>query len=232
MKLATRIAASAFLLGAFTTAQAESITFGVEIPPVASLLVRDGVIRGIAGLTGTVAAMTATTSITVGGFTVVTNMPKWNLYFAFANNGNLINNSGSYLKETGGNYLPLGLGNNVAAVAGQVWLKFPVVGQINGNDGAAAALTIDANRAKMTVAATDGVVTSTINTLTGVLNAVAAPLTGPCGGIGCGNNSWIFGTTSSTATIDIGTALDNTVVPSGLAGTYTETMYVTLVTAY
>jgi hypothetical protein len=231
MKLRSKIAVSAALLGAFTTAvQAESITFGVEIPPVASLLVRDGVVRGIAGLTGTVAGMTGSTSITVGGFTVVTNMPKWNLYFAFANNGNLINSSGSYLKASGGNYLPLGVANNAAVTPGQVWLKFPTANQINGNDGAATPLTISATAATMGAAAADGIVTSTINTLSKVLNSPTTATV--CGTAVCADNGWIFATSSSTATFDIGTALDNTVVPTGLAGTYTETMYVTLVTAY
>lgn len=229
MKLGSKIAVSAALLGAITTAQAESITFGVEIPPVASLLVRDGVVRGIAGLTGTVAGMTGATSITVGGFTVVTNMPKWNLYFAFANNGNLINSSGAYLKA-GANYLPLGVANNAAVTPGQVWLKFPTANQINGNDGAATPLTISATAATMNAAAGDGVVSSTINTLSKVLNSPTTATV--CGAAVCADNGWIFATSSSTATFDIGTALDNTVVPAGLAGTYTETMYVTLVTAY
>lgn len=229
MKLRSKIAVSAALLGALTTVNAESITFGVEIPPVASLLVRDGVVRGIAGLTGTVAGMTGATSITVGGFTVVTNMPKWNLYFAFANNGNLINSSGAYLKA-GANYLPLGVANNPAVTPGQVWLKFPTANQINGNDGAATPLTISATAATMNAAAGDGVVSSTINTLSKVLNSPTTATV--CGAAVCADNGWIFATSSSTATFDIGTALDNTVVPAGLAGTYTETMYVTLVTAY
>ena len=41
MKLASKIAASVALLGALTVSRAESITFGVEVPPLASLIVQE-----------------------------------------------------------------------------------------------------------------------------------------------------------------------------------------------
>ena len=44
MKLASKIAASVALLGALTVSRAESVTFGVDIAPVASLVVHDGIL--------------------------------------------------------------------------------------------------------------------------------------------------------------------------------------------
>jgi hypothetical protein len=228
MKLASKIAASIALLGAFTVSRAESITFGVNIPPIASLLVRDGVIRGAAGLQGTIAAIDASKTNTVGGFTVVTNMPKWNLYFAFANDGNLINNAGTYLKDNTGDYLPLGVGKNNTIQSGKVWLVLPAANEISGTDGTPGA-TPNPYAALNTVV--DATISSTQNTLTSALkHATTACNNGAADA--CLDNSWVFATASSTATFNIGTAIDNTNPINALAGDYTETMYVTLLTSY
>ena len=230
MKLASKIAASVALLGALTVSRAESITFGVEVPPLASLIVHDGVIRGAKGLLAVITT-TGPNAPTVGGFTVVTNMPKWNIYFGLANDGNLINSSGDYLKGTGGtNYLPLGTAAGAAKASGRVWLQFPAANQIIGTDGAATALTITATAATMGAVIGDGVVSNTHNTLTDVLHTPTT--TTVCGAAVCADNHWVYATNSSVANFGIGTYIDNTEVVSSLAGTYTETMYVTLLTSY
>jgi hypothetical protein len=231
MNLIKKLSIAMVAAGSMASIYAESITFGVEIPPIASLIVREGKITG-ANIIGsaTPAADLGPATSTVGGFTVITNMPKWNLYFGLANDGNLISKSGTYLKAVGGNYLPLGLASNAAITPGRIWLKFPAVNQIKGTDGGAATQIIDANSTSMGTATGDGVVTSAINSLTAVLaNATTAT---NCTAGKCANNGWVYASDLSTASIDIGASISNVAAPIGIAGTYTETLYVTLVTAY
>lgn len=218
--------------GSMATAFAESITFGVEIPPVASLIVRDGLIRSASVMQQAPATLPGATN-TVGGFTVITNMPKWNLYFTLANNGNLISQSGTYIKSNHATdfYLPLGTAQNAAITAGRVWLKLPAVNQIKGKDGPATAdLAYDAISSTANLAQTDGIINNTQNTLTAMLDVNGS--TACTGAAACDDNGWIYATDQSIATFDVGTFLDNTNTIVGLAGTYTETLYITLVTAY
>lgn len=234
MKLLNKIAIALVAAGSMATVCAESITFGVEIPPIASLIVRDGRITG-ANVLGNAdpAAALPSASATVGGFTVVTNMPKWNLYFGLANDGNLISKSGTYLKSTSAAtpYLALGgvAAGTAAPASGRVWLKFPTVGQIKGTDGGAATNLIIGTAAKFNLITTDGEITSAKNSLTAIMAATSVNTA--CTGA-CVNNGWVYGTDLTSASLDIGALISNTTPIIGLAGTYTETLYVTLVTAY
>lgn len=236
MKLVQKITIALVAAGSMATVCAESITFGVEIPPIASLIVRDGRITGanVLGNADPAAALPGV-SATVGGFTVITNMPKWNLYFGLANNGNLISKSGSYLKSTSAAtpYLALGgaAAGTAAPVAGRVWLKFPAagLGQIKGTDGSAATNIIIADAAKFNLITTDGEITSAKNSLTAIMKATSVNTACTAA---CVDNGWVFGTDLTSASLDIGALISNTTPIVGLAGTYTETLYVTLVTAY
>ena len=232
MKLGSKIAVSAALLGAFTTANAEAITFGVEIPPIASINVSQGLLV-------TAKALQATTPATlvpgdapfVGAFTVNTNMPKWNVYFNLANNGYLVDQSGNYLKSTAvaNNFLGLGINSGDGTGAGKVWLKFPATSNINGYTDAADAADLIVADATVFNLTTEGIINNTTNTLT---KSLATGDAAACTGGVCVDQGWIFATAPTTTTIVIGTAIDNAAPVNAIAGTYTETLYLTLVTAY
>jgi hypothetical protein len=160
----------------------------------------------------------------------MTNMPKWNLYFAFANNGNLVNKSGNTLVNTAGAYMHLGAAADATLTnPGQVWLKAPLVNQVKGTDGKLGApQTMDVTSVTLGTAAADGVISTLKPTFTAMLKGGT---TAACGAA-CEDNGWVYGTDATTATFDVGTYISNTALPGGLAGTYTETLYITLVTAY
>ena len=231
MKLRSKIAVSAALLGAFSTVHAEAITFGVEVPPVASITVSQGLLVTAKALTMTTASVTdPALAPFVGAFTVNTNMPKWNVYFTLANNGYLVDQSGNYLMDNvtpAPNYLGLGkVASAVNTAAGQIWLKFPANPDIKGTDGGATHI-IQATSANLNTA-TSGVVSNATNTLTKVLAATPAACA-----VACVDNGWVYATAPTLATFGIGTMIDpvaNKV--NAIAGTYTETLYLTLVTAY
>lgn len=233
MKLGSKLAVGAALLGAMSTAvQAESITFGVEIPPIASISVTQGLVVTANALRADLTAITPANSPFVGAFTVNTNMPKWNVYFSLGNNGNLVDVNGNYLKDNTGKTLPLGTAANATVgTTGKVWLKMPAASGINGTDGAATPLAYSLANAATIVAATDGVVSNVAagNTLTAVLTAGANACTGPAA---CTNDGWVHATSPTLTTFGLGTGIDNTDPVNAIAGTYTETLYLTLVTAY
>lgn len=220
--------------GSMATICAESITFGVEIPPVASLVVRDGIIRVPKALQGDITPADASLTKVVGGFTLNTNMPKWNIYFTMANNGNLVSQSGNYLTADAATpyYVPLGqpattLVTGNPPPAGRVWLRFPPVDRINGADAETGTNLIVATSVLQTLI-TDGDIDGTQNSLTAVLAGSAAT---HCTAA-CVDNGWVYGNDATTASFEIGTVIDDAETIIGLAGTYTETLYITLVTAY
>lgn len=229
MKLASKIAASVALLGAVATTRAASITFGVNIPPIASLVVRDGVLKDPASMFVSAAAPAATDAIVVGGFTVVTNMPKWNIYFNFANNGKLENQTGGQIKDNAGAALWLGTSSTAApgATDASVWLS--TSDKVAAQDDEAAPLAIAATLPLAT--ATAPMVSPTNLTLTSAIAALTAGCTGaaPC----VFTAPWLYSTDLTTATFDINTIVGSAATGLGnVAGTYTETMYLTLVTSY
>jgi len=236
MKLGSKIAVGAALLGAMsTTVKAESITFGVEIPPIASINVTQGLVVTANALRTDLTAITPANSPFVGAFTVNTNMPKWNVYFSLGNNGNLVDVNGNYLKDNTDKTLPLGVAANATVgTTGNLWLKMPAASGINGNDGAGTPLAYDLADAAHVVAAADGVVsnTATGNTLTAVLTASVSN-TGTCNGPAvCTDDGWVHATSPTLTTFGLGTGIDDTDPVNAIAGTYTETLYLTLVTAY
>lgn len=233
MKLRSKIAVSAALLGAFSTAQAESITFGVEIPPIASISVSQGLLVTAKALQATTpATLLPAAAPFVGAFTVNTNMPKWNIYFNLANNGYLVDQSGNYLKSVTAapnNFLGLGINEGDGTGAGKVWLKFPGTSNIKGYTDAADATDLIVANSTVFDATGEGIINNTTNTLT---KSLATGDAAACTGGACVDQGWIFATAPTTSTIVIGTAIDNAAAVNAIAGTYTETMYLTLVTAY
>ena len=232
MKLRSKIAVSAALLGAFTMANAESITFGVEIPPVASISVSQGLLVTAKALQATTpATLLPAAAPFVGAFTVNTNMPKWNIYFNLANNGYLVDQSGNYLKSTAAanNFLGLGINAGDGTGPGKVWLKFPAANGIKGyTESAQPTRLVNAN-STIYAATGEGIVNNATNTLTKSL--ATGPATS-CGAAACVDEGWVFATAPTTTTMVIGTAIDNAAPVNAIAGTYTETLYLTLVTAY
>ncbi len=150
-----------------------------------------------------------------------------------ANDGNLVDASGNYLKAgSPANYLPLSTAEGLVSagkLSGNVLLQFPTANEINGTDGAATALVISATAATMSTAVGDGTVSNTVNTLTA---ALAASSLHSCTSAACADNAWVFGTSQTVANFGVGAWIDNTDVVASLAGQYTETMYVTLLTSY
>jgi hypothetical protein len=244
MKLRSKIAASFALLGAVSMAHAESITFGVEVPPIASLVVRDGMVVNASTLYKVAAVdATAAQNEVVGGFALVTNMPKWNIYFGFAHGGKLQSQSGSQIKDNKGN--PLWLGTSGGAAPG-------------ATDATAFLVTAEASSVKATDG-TNGIgdlnsqaivsspfVSPTQNTLTKALTAPATAcftgLTGAAPLLACSfATPWLQSFDQTTTNFDIRTAMSSITSPvlttpgnliGSVAGTYTETMYLTLVTSY
>lgn len=234
-KIAITVAATGSLAGVW----AESMTFGVEIPPIASLTVRDGMIKDATTMFAT-AVPTAVTAIEVGGFTVVTNMPKWNIFFGFSNGGTLKNQNGRQITNNEGSTLVLGSptiipvtgGTNAALAATDpvVWLTAnadEVNSQDNGDDDIiVGALATNA----------PGINNQTYNTLTAAMeDAGLTTITAAPGAADFGTDPWLASTDLSVATFAVKTALYGGATATSIAsvaGTYTETMYVTLVTTY
>jgi hypothetical protein len=223
MKLVSKIAAGAALLGAITAAQAESITFGVEIPPIATLIVRDGILKGAASMAKAnvdgVAAAAANDWEVVGGFSVLCNMPKWNIYFGFANGGLLKNQSGTPIKTTGG-AATVYLGADPAGAGPHIWL-YEGADEINATDdqGTPNAINVSGNANATPITGS--------TTLTAGIDAGASTATF--------TNPWLLATDNTIANFDIRTGLETTTDGSGLsavAGSYTETLYLTLVATY
>jgi hypothetical protein len=235
MKLRSKIAVSAALLGAISTANAESITFGVEIPPIASISVTQGLLVTANALRGTVASATPNAAPFIGAFTVSTNMPKWNVYFSLANNGYLVDQNGNYLKDNNADFLRLGAAASDGTTAGRLWIKFPSTALINGNDrtGTGAVLYDGATSALQNLI-TDGNISNIAagNTLTAILRASTTLCDQGGTPAQCADNGWIYATAPTLATFGLGTMIDNTNPVNAIAGSYTETLYMTLVTAY
>lgn len=234
MKLRSKIAVSAALLGALTTVNAESITFGVSISPIASLSVRDGMLKDVTSMYKA-APVTVVTGETVGGFTVITNMPKWNIYFGFANGGALKNQAGSQLRDDANALVYLGnQPSAVASAAGQAIVFLKTSDAVKANDGT------NGVAATLATAVTAPIVNNlSNNTFVKAINDAA--LTGSCGGAACAfATPWILATDITTANFDIVTGIsdDDGAFGTGatklasVAGTYTETMYLTLVSTY
>ncbi len=237
MKLHNKIALAVVAAGSLAGVMAESITFGVEIPPIASLSVRDGVIYSPGALANnnTVAPVANTNEIVVGGFSVQCNMPKWNIYFTLRNDGYLMSKNGTHLKNKAGSYLPLSgtAAAAIAANAGQLFLKFPLAAsQIKAQDEAGTPLLVSA-----TSAITDVVISNATaeNTLAAALDNAAS---NTCTTAACTfANGWLLATDETNAIINLATSIDEGATPAttgiaGVAGTYTETLYLTLVSAY
>jgi hypothetical protein len=90
MKLVSKIAAGAALLGAITAAQAEQMVFGAVVEPIMSLEVDGRILPADAWLSGADAdAAPTAASPTVGVFRVVSNVEKWNVKMQLANGGYL-----------------------------------------------------------------------------------------------------------------------------------------------
>lgn len=216
--------------GGLAGVMAESITFGVEIPPIASLSVRDGIVYSPTALGVTGAPADASAAIQVGGFNVQCNMPKWNIYFTLRNNGHLMSKAGKYLKDNAGNYLPLASALDApagGAAPGLIYLDFPA-DQINAEDETAVTpLNVIANAAENDVYINN----ATENTLAlAFARAAAAACTGAAACIYA--NGWLLATDETNAVINLAASIDNTNAVAAVAGTYTETLYLTLVSAY
>ena len=230
MKLASKIAASVALLGALTVSRAESVTFGVDIAPIASLVVHDGILKSPTAMVHAAVDATPANSEQVGGFTVITNMPRWNVYFGFANGGALMNQTGRQVTNTAGAKLFLGtVPAAAAATAGEaaVFLNTPDVMKVV--DQASTPLALLALAATATGSA--WINNSTNNTLTAGLTATAVV---PCtGAVACTfTTPWLTSTDLTTANFNIRTGLQSATALASVAGTYTETMYMTLVATY
>lgn len=239
MKTFKKIVAGAALLGAFTSAQAESMTFGVEIPPIASLVVRDGMILDVASMTYSTAVneladpLLATGSSVVGGFTVITNMPKWNIYFGFANGGALKNQSGQIIKDKLGNPVYIGsVGASVADGTGEAAVYISTADAVNIKDEGTLIPGTTTAKTFGRAAADDALKIN--NTSNNTL--VKALLDGNYCTVGAApcvyTNPWVIATDLTTSNFDVTTGLFDAQGIGSVAGTYTETMYVTLVTAY
>jgi hypothetical protein len=235
MKLASKIAASIALLGALTVSRAESITFGVNIPPVASLIVRDGILKDPASMYTAGGAITPIAgAVTVGGFTVITNMPKWNIYFSFANGGTLKNQTGAQIKDDKGVSMFLGGTGLVPALAttASVWLSS--ADNINATDDAATKATPVVPALAIATAPIVNPLASN-NTLTGAIQSAGAAMCNNGAASACSFTApWLNATDLTAATFDISTGLTSAAGTkvANVAGTYTETMYLTLVTSY
>jgi len=237
MKLRSKIAASFALLGAVSMAHAEAITFGVQIPPIASINVSQGLMVTPKALASSVVATILPAAAPfIGAFTVNTNMPKWNVYFSLANDGYLIDQNGNYLKDKGAaatSWLGLGIARGDGTGHGQLWIKFPGTALINGKDGTGTPIPYDGATSANLAANGDGVIKNIAanNTLTAIMTSSATKACS-AGATICVDGGWVYATSPTLATFGLGTAIDATNAVNAIAGSYTETLYLTLVTAY
>lgn len=233
MKTLKHLAAGAALLGAVTTAQAESITFGVEIPPIATLIVRDGILKdAVSMVKAAVDNTAAANSEVVGGFTVITNMPKWNIYFGFANGGALKNQTGRQITNDAGTALYLGTESTAAAAtAGQAAVFLQSADDIKALDQAGTPVDVGPISA-IGATTTPSVNNSANNTLTASLKATGTTICNAGAALCVFTTPWLTATDMTTANFDIRTGLESATPLASVAGSYTETMYLTLVTTY
>lgn len=182
---------------------AEEVTIGVEVAPIASLVVLGGNTHMDIDKLTTASACAANDASCEGAakFFVNTNMPKWNVYLAFANGGVLKNNNGS-----------------IALV--NAWLTF-------SDDLKVVNATPDGNGVKTSTAKDISLTTSTSAIQSMVTLVQASPTIGTT--VVAGN--WFRANNVNTFGVDVmvGSAGKD---PITLAGSYTETLYITLATSY
>jgi len=191
-----------------TPLMAEQVTVGTSVDPIASLVVLGGNTNlnapDLVACDGSFA-----NSISAAKFFINTNMPKWNVYIAFANGGILRNANGSVTLTN-------------------AFLQFDT--ELNAVDG-------DGDQYAGLVAADD--VTLDINSSLQSMQAKicasadvdAATIVGG-GTDGCTDGgNWVLADDVNTTGVDILLCANGAAEPT-LAGDYTEIIYVTLATSY
>lgn len=233
-KLKTLVAGSALCAVLSTQVAAEQIEIAGQIPPIAALVPIGGntnlnwnnlfVDGADAATPPTVANCTP-----VAKFFINTNMPKWNVYMAFANGGRLLNNVGKGVDVTAadGTYPAF---DAAGLVFDQYLNAEDDDGNLLGNNGNA---TNDITTDGIPLVATT---LANLQSFTSMLNGAAYCDDGAAN-IACAlTNNWINGTDVNAVGVDIKVAW-NSLNAAGrerpkLAGTYSEIIYVTLATSY
>jgi hypothetical protein len=202
-KLTTAAAVSMLLA---SPAMAEQITIGAEVPPVASLIVLGGNTNLDMDALVTLAGAAPATSVPAAKFFVNTNMPKWNVFLAWANGGVLQNSNGSLDILTG-------------------WLSFDTDLQVD--NGAAAG---DCGNVAYTDVPVNGAVDIAIGVANGGLQSMLTLVTASAIADPSGIN-WFQSCDVNTFGVDVSIAANGETPPT-LAGQYTEILYATLATSY
>ncbi|NLB62736.1 MAG: hypothetical protein GX801_01340 [Fibrobacter sp.] len=180
---------------------AEEVTIGVEVPPIANLVVLGGNTNmDMERLIDPAACVSSADDNceAAAKFFVNTNMPKWNVYMAFANAGELKNANGKIQLQN-------------------AWLKLS--GDLNVCEDATCAVGVVATDGNPGIALLHN--TSGIQSM---LELVQAEL-------GVFGTNWFNATDVNTFGVDVNVgAADEPAL--NLAGSYTETLYITLATTY
>lgn len=225
-KLRTLIAGTALCASLFSLVVAEQIEIAGQIPPIAALVP----IGGNTNLNWNnlfVNAPDVTTSTPVAKFFLNTNMPKWNVYLAFANGGRLLNGEGKGTTNTAANAYPA---FDVVGLVFDQWLN------AEDDQGYALGTTDAATSIKVAGVPMDETTLAALQSFSSLFNTGtfcydgAAPAACACA------NNWIYGTDVNAVGIDIKAAWNSADaagrVRPKLAGTYSEIIYVTLATSY
>lgn len=232
MKTIKKLAVGAALLGAITTAQAEQMVFGAVVDPIMSLEVEGRILPAEALITGAAAAAAdpTATSPVVGMFKVTTNVVKWNVKISFENGGMLKTWNGTPFSTTTGAVPDVTDGQIGADDATNDVFICPVAA--NGATVAAACVIDGAT------AGEDGLAQ------TAVLAAVPTPgsFTGAALDVGTAlvdlsdvdaayTDDMIFNLKKNTLAFEVRSHVEGSSV-AALAGTYTETMNLSLYGSY
>ena len=218
MRLISKIVAGVAVCSLFfSSAYGEQIIFGAEVAPQASLVVLGGNTNMDMTLLTAAGANVPTGGVSATKFFVNTNMPKWNVYVAFANGGALKS---------------LGAPSSVALQ--DAWIK--VGKDLNITAPAGAFSTIKGNYILLDATTSDLQDYATIfNTAAGAGvvkgDGTALDGTGACTGADCDFDNWLVSSDVNTSGFDLIVGAAGQTAPK-IAGVYSEIFYVTLATTY
>lgn len=235
-KLKALVASTVFCAALTTQVAAEQIEIAGQIAPIAALVPIGGNTNLnwnkliVDGADATTIALADATP--VAKFFINTNMPKWNVYMAFANGGRLLNNVGKGADVTAGDGTFPAF--DVAGLVFDQFLKAEDDGGLLLAPGVIADYDVTDDGIPLDEATLGNLqsFTSMLNTATYCATAAA-----PTVAVACAlTNNWINGTDVNSFGVDVKVAWnkldgDGRVKPK-LAGTYSEIIYVTLATSY
>jgi len=229
MKTLKKLAVGAALLGAITTAQAEQMIFGAVVEPIMSLEVDGRILPAEALLSGVAAAAPAAANPTVGSFRIITNVIKWNVKMSLSNAG--------VLKTWSGNVFKTKLAGAAAVTNGALGVSTtPLFICPTDNNGTAVACDPAGIAAAANIVAVSAANAAVPTGADIIGRAPTFPATGTAGlvdlaAVATYTESYFYNIQKNALTFEVHSLVGGDEVAS-LAGTYTETLNMSLYGSY